>query len=72
MPFSEFRQNSVQLALDSATLPIQSAQFAQVAAPNEPLIDDDEVPDPELHESALFDILAWSMLLAAPSQTSQR
>ena len=66
LPFSEFRPNSVHLALDSTTLPIQSAQFAQVAAPNEPLIDDDEVPDPELRESALFDILAWSMLLAAP------
>ena len=66
LPFAEFRKGSVQFALDSTTLPIQSAQFAQVAAPNEPLIDEDEIPDPELSESALFDILAWSMLLAAP------
>ena len=37
LPFTEFRPNSVHLALDSTTLPIQSAQFAQVAAPERTL-----------------------------------
>jgi CxxC motif-containing protein (DUF1111 family) len=40
---------------------------AQAAAPDgEPLTDTDEVPDPELSEDDLFDLVAFSMLLAAP------
>ena len=39
----------------------------QAAAPDEPTIDDDGVQDPELAEQDLFDLIAFSMLLAAPA-----
>lgn len=39
---------------------------AQVAAPDEPTVDDDGVPDPELSEQDLFDLVSFAMLLAAP------
>ncbi|MFW5925340.1 MAG: di-heme oxidoredictase family protein [Myxococcota bacterium] len=38
----------------------------QAAAPAEPTVDDDPVPDPELSENDLFDLVSWSMLLAPP------
>ena len=41
-------------------------RFHQAAAPSEPLSDDDGVADPELSEEALFEIVSWVMLLAAP------
>jgi CxxC motif-containing protein (DUF1111 family) len=40
--------------------------LAQAAAPDEPNFDDDGVPDPELREQDLFDVVSFSMLLAAP------
>jgi len=40
--------------------------LAQVAAPEEPNFDDDGVADPELSEQELFDLVSFSMLLAAP------
>lgn len=39
----------------------------QVGAPEEPIEDSDGVPDPELSEGDLFDLVAFSMLLAAPA-----
>jgi len=39
---------------------------AQAAAPDEPITDDDDVPDPELSEDDLFDLLTFVMLLAPP------
>jgi len=39
---------------------------SQAAAPAEPIVDDDGIPDPELPPQDLFDIVAWSMLLAPP------
>ena len=40
---------------------------AQVAAPDMPNHDDDPVPDPELSEQDLFDLVSFSMLLAPPT-----
>lgn len=40
---------------------------AQAAAPDEPTTDDDGVADPELSEGDLFDLVSFSMLLAAPA-----
>jgi CxxC motif-containing protein (DUF1111 family) len=40
---------------------------AQVAAPEMPNHDDDGVPDPELSEQDLFDLVSFSMLLAPPT-----
>lgn len=39
---------------------------AQAAAPDEPITDEDGVADPELAEQDLFDLVSFSMLLAAP------
>jgi CxxC motif-containing protein (DUF1111 family) len=40
---------------------------AQVAAPEMPNHDDDGVPDPELSEQDLFDLVSFAMLLAPPT-----
>lgn len=40
--------------------------LAQASAPDAPLRDDDGVPDPELSTDDLFDLVSFSMLLAAP------
>lgn len=40
--------------------------FRQAAAPEEPLTDDDDIPDPELSSEDLFDLVSFTMLLAAP------
>lgn len=42
------------------------AQQAQAAAPDEPTVDDDGVPDPELSEDDLFALVSFVMLQAAP------
>jgi CxxC motif-containing protein (DUF1111 family) len=39
---------------------------AQVAAPDAPTRDDDDVPDPELSADDLFDLVSFAMLLAPP------
>jgi CxxC motif-containing protein (DUF1111 family) len=41
-------------------------RFAQAAAPDGPLTDDDDAPDPELSTSDLFDLVSFAMLLGAP------
>ncbi len=38
----------------------------QAAAPSEPNFDEDGVPDPEMSEQELFDLVSFSMLLGAP------
>jgi CxxC motif-containing protein (DUF1111 family) len=40
---------------------------AQAVIPDEPTLDLDEVPDPELPESQLFDLVSFTLLLAAPA-----
>ena len=40
--------------------------WAQAAAPDGPLTDDDGVADPELSTDDLFDLVSYAMLLAAP------
>jgi len=40
--------------------------FAQAVAPSAPIVDDDCVQDPELAPQELFDIVAATMLMAAP------
>ncbi len=39
---------------------------AQAVIPDEPTVDLDEAPDPELSESDLFDLVCFALLLAAP------
>ncbi|MCA9609484.1 MAG: hypothetical protein KC619_27975 [Myxococcales bacterium] len=45
---------------------IGASQMGQAAAPASPLTDDDGIPDPELSEQQLFDLVSFAMLLAAP------
>jgi len=63
------------LPVDSSAASAQSATlwlgrtlgaWAQAAAPDGPLLDDDGVADPELSTDDLFDLVSWAMLLAAP------
>ena len=53
-------------ALDQRGMNLASRGFSQAAAPAEPVTDDDGVPDPELAEDDLFDLVSFAMLLAAP------
>ncbi|MEZ4385931.1 MAG: di-heme oxidoredictase family protein, partial [Nannocystaceae bacterium] len=58
-----------------ARLPVPSDSGAattlrQAAAPDEPLTDADDVPDPELASEDLFDLVSWAMLLAAPEPSA--
>jgi CxxC motif-containing protein (DUF1111 family) len=39
---------------------------AQAVIPDEPTVDLDDIPDPELTESDLFDLVSFALLLAAP------
>ncbi len=52
--------------LDESVGRLAVRRFHQAAAPSEPLNDDDGIPDPELSETELFEIVSWVMLLAAP------
>lgn len=55
---------------DSTTAPLTedvgAVRAAQAAAPDMPNMDDDGVPDPELSEQDLFDLVSFAMLLGAP------
>jgi CxxC motif-containing protein (DUF1111 family) len=56
--------NDDRLRSTASNLEIQ--RFHQAAAPAEPLTDDDDIPDPEMDEETLFNLVSWVMLLAAP------
>ena len=49
-----------------SALPEGTAVQEQVAAAEEPITDNDGVPDPELSEQDLFDLVSFAMLTAAP------
>lgn len=42
------------------------SHVAQAAAPDGPLVDTDDIPDPELSTADLFDLVSFAMLLAVP------
>ncbi|MGF1469778.1 MAG: di-heme oxidoredictase family protein [Sandaracinaceae bacterium] len=54
-----FRQHQRRLRMGAI-------RSAQVQSGESPTRDDDGVPDPELSPQDLFDVISWSMLLAAP------
>ncbi|MCB9705656.1 MAG: hypothetical protein H6711_27570 [Myxococcales bacterium] len=64
-PLSEEDKARLPVPSDSGSA-TRSAGFRQAAAPDEPLVDDDDAPDPELSSADLFDLVSWAMLLAAP------
>lgn len=43
------------------------AKQAQASAPDEPTVDDDGVPDPEMSEDDLFAVVSFAMLMAPPA-----
>jgi len=60
-----FRGAPASIALDASS-GVGAIVAAQAVIPDEPTIDLDEVPDPELSESDLFDLVCFALLLAAP------
>ncbi|MEX1361862.1 MAG: di-heme oxidoredictase family protein, partial [Nannocystaceae bacterium] len=58
-------EQKARLPIDSSSASVDDG-FRQAAAPDEPLVDDDDVPDPELTPDELFDLVSFSMLLAPP------
>lgn len=76
-PLSEALRSQLPVRSDSSSLAqqgltreqeaaLRTSVMAQVAAPSLPLFDTDAVADPELEPEELFDILSFTMLLAAP------
>ena len=68
-------EERAELPVDSSSSEVGSAwlpefsglsAFLQAAAPDGPLTDDDGIEDPEMTNQELFDLVSWSMLLAAP------
>ncbi len=45
---------------------LTTVHLAQAAAPEEPITDDDDAPDPELSDDELFALVSMTMLMAAP------
>lgn len=52
---------------DAQALDPDDAVPRQAAAPAEPLTDEDDIPDPEMTDQELFDLVSFSMLTAAPT-----
>ncbi len=46
---------------------IDAVVAAQAVIPDEPTVDLDDIPDPEMSESEVFDLVSFALLLAAPS-----
>ncbi|WP_255215924.1 di-heme oxidoredictase family protein [Pseudenhygromyxa sp. WMMC2535] len=62
LPVPSSAADSALRAID----PEAALAFRQAAAPDEPLFDDDDTPDPEMPSEDLFDLVSFAMLLAAP------
>ncbi len=70
-PLPPHKLAALPVPSDGDTPPGASPDLAQLhqgqaSPPSEPLEDDDDVPDPEMSSQDLFDIVAFTMLLAAP------
>lgn len=57
---------ALRRGLQGGPVAVGTTGRGQAAAPDEPTTDDDGVMDPELDEAELFDLVSFSMLLAAP------
>lgn len=68
LPFASGARPS---AVEAVGANLMRTQLAQVAAPNEPLVDDDAIDDPELSPDDLFKLVSWATLLAAPTPEAQ-
>jgi CxxC motif-containing protein (DUF1111 family) len=55
-----------QLPVDSSSTAKRTARILQAAAADAPNFDDDGVADPEMSQQDLFELVSFSMLLAAP------
>lgn len=73
-PLSNELKNKLPVPSGAPALPADALAWlmlarpahAQVAAPEEPITDNDGVPDPEMSEQDLFDLVSFAMLTAAP------
>ncbi len=65
-PLTEEEKARLPVRSDTASASTSGTKPRQAAAPDEPLTDKDDAPDPELKSDELFDLVSWAMLLAAP------
>ncbi len=72
-PLTETQRSALPVDSSSGTLGARFAPeldrlgaYLQAAAPDGPLFDEDDVVDPELSGEELFDLVSFTMLLAAP------
>lgn len=63
---SDLETSAVFQTTSGDGLELPFCPHCQAAAPEEPLVDNDEAADPELSEDDLFDLVSFTMLLAAP------
>lgn len=74
VPLSEAKKAALPVPSAASTTNVRALGLqygttghGQAAAPDEPTEDDDGVPDPELSEDDLFDLVSFAMLLAPPA-----
>lgn len=65
-PLTEAQKAALPVDSSSGTATSGFGLLFQAAAPSSPLVDFDGAPDPEMTTDELFDLVAYSMLLAAP------
>ena len=65
-PLSDAMRAKLPVPPEGLSTSANSKAFYQAAAPDGPTTDDDGVPDPEMSEQDLFDLVSYAMLLAAP------
>jgi CxxC motif-containing protein (DUF1111 family) len=68
-PLSEERRAALPMMRAEPSMPMAAmaaVTVKQAVIPDEPTVDLDEVPDPELSEDELFDLLSFVLLMAAP------
>jgi CxxC motif-containing protein (DUF1111 family) len=65
-PLPNDLKNELPVPSGTPTGTAGQAKQAQAAAPDEPTIDDDGVPDPELSADDLFAVVSFAMLMAPP------
>ena len=65
VPFAAVETGGAREALTAGD-DVEGQRHAQATAVEEPTVDHDGVPDPELSEQDLFDLVSFAMLLAAP------
>ncbi len=67
VPLSQEQKAALPVPSQSPEMGIRNCVGCQAAAPEEPTTDNDSVPDPELSDEDLFDLVSFAMLMGAPA-----